>query len=277
MGKGSIVRRTVLAAGLLAVAGAAGGQRGLDIAAFRDRVAAEIRRQQPQASIVLEGGAGLQVTLPGEEAKTQSLDRAYGLYRDEPNRLEELVGVYARSFMPVPVSLQSLRVLVRKEASNPPPGPQGDRGLVRPIAGGLIAIVAVDGPDAYEFLRSSMLRRRLKLDDAAIWARAMSNTRALIPFKPQPLVAGQPARLQSGNGVASSLLADDAFWNAPAMTAKGPVVVAAPGRDEIYILLASDTAMIARTRQALAGVANDTETLFARLLVRRAGRWEVLP
>lgn len=269
-------------AGLLAVlvlvasAGPALAQQALTLIEFRDRVAAEVRRQQPQASIALLGQVGLRVTLPGEEPKDQSMERAYSLYRDDPGRLSELVASYGRSFVPAPITPQSLRVLVRTDRANPPPGPAGDRGLVRPIAGGLLAIVAVDGPDSYEFLRASVLRSRLKLDDAAIWTRALANTRAAIPFRPQKLVAGQPARL-AHDGLSSSLLADDTFWNAPAMTAQGPVVVAAPGRDEIYLMLASDQRMVAAVRQQLAGVADDPDTLFPRLLVRRNGRWEVMP
>lgn len=269
-------------AGLLAVlilvasAGPALAQKALTLIEFRDRVAAEVRRQQPQASIAPLGQVGLRVTLPGEEPKDQSMERAYSLYRDDPGRLSELVASYGRSFLPAPITPQSLRVLVRTDRANPPPGPAGDRGLVRPIAGGLLAIVAVDGPDSYEFLRASVLRSRLKLDDAAIWTRALANTRAAIPFRPQKLVAGQPARL-AHDGLSSSLLADDAFWNAPAMTAQGPIVVAAPGRDEIYLMLASDQRMVAAVRQQLAGVADDPDTLFPKLLVRRNGRWEVMP
>jgi hypothetical protein len=263
---------------LLASAGTAAAQPLLDLVGFRDRVAAEVRRQQPDAVIVLLGRVGLRVAVPPGEPKDQSLERAYALYRQEPGRLDELVGVYSRSFLPTPITPQSLRVLVRTEAANPPAGPGGaaDRGLVRPIAGGLVAIVAVDGPDAFEFLRASILRSRLKLDDAAIWARAQANTRAVIPFKPQKLVPGQPARL-AGEGLASSVIADDAFWNAPAMTAQGPLVVAAPGRDEIFILLASDRRMVEAVRGELAKVADDPDTLFGKLLVRRGGRWEVLP
>lgn len=263
---------------LIASAGIAAAQPLIDLVTFRDRVAAEIRRQQPDATIVLLGRVGLRVGVPPEEPKDQSLERAYSLYRQEPHRLDELVGIYSRSFLPAPVTPQALRVLVRTDAANPEPGPGGpaDRGLVRPIAGGLIAIVAVDGPDAYEFLRASVLRSRLKLDDAAIWTRAQANTRAIIPFKPQRLVPGQPARL-AGEGLSSSLIADDAFWNAPAMTAQGPLVVAAPGRDEIFILLASDRRMVEAVRGELAKVAGDADTLFGKLLIRRGGRWEVLP
>lgn len=277
MGKRRLVRGVLLAMALwLGSVAAAWAQAPIDLTAFRDRVAAEIRKQQPQASIVLLGRVGLRVTLPGEEPKDQSLERAYALYRDDPGRLDELVGVYSRSFLPTPITPQSLRVLVRTDRANPPPGPAGDRGLVRPIAGGLLAIVAVDGPDSFEFLRTSVLRSRLKMDDAAIWSRAMANTRAAVPFQPQKLVPGQPARL-AHEGLSSSLLADDAFWNAPAMTAQGPIVVAAPGRDEIFLMLARDQQMVAAVRQELARVADDPDTLFPRLLIRRNGRWEVLP
>ena len=261
---------------LLASAGSAAAQKPLTLIEFRDRVAAEVRRQQPQASVVLLGQTGLRVAEPGDEPKDQSMERGYSLYRDDPSRLSALVASYGRSFIPAPIMAQSLRVLVRSDRSNPPPGPAGDRGLVRPIAGGLLALVAVDGPDSYEILRVSVLRSRLKLDDAAIWTRALANTRALIPFKPQKLVPGQPARL-SHEGIASTILADDAFWNAPAMAAQGPIVVAAPSRDEIFLMLASDQRMVAAIRQELARVADDPDTLFPRLLVRRNGRWEVLP
>jgi hypothetical protein len=204
------------------------------------------------------------------------MERGYGLYRQEPERLDEFVQSYARSFLPVPLRADALRVLVRTDASNPAAeGPSGDRGLTRPIAGGLIAIVAVDGPDAFEFPRGSRLRSGLKLDDAAIWSRALANTRALASFEPRPLKPGQPAGLETGRGLASSVLVDEAFWTSPVMVAQGPVVVALAGRDEIYLARISDTGLVDALRGELAR--NAGTVLFPKLLVRRNGRWEVLP
>ncbi len=278
MGKGQVVRRTLLTAALAAVAASAEAQSLLDLVGFRDLVAAEVRRQQPDAKIILLGRTGLRVVPPGEEPKDQSMERAYALYRDDPRRLDELVRSYGRSFIPAPITAQSLRVLVRQERANPPPGPAGpaDRGLVRPIAGGLLAIVAIDGPDSFEFLRGSVLRGRLKMDDAAIWAAALANTHAQIPYAPRQLPRGQPAGLESGKGLSSSLLVDEAFWNSRTMASQGPIVVALPQRDEIYLALLSDAAAVTSLRGALASVAGDPNTLFPKLLVRRAGRWEVL-
>lgn len=277
MGKRQGARRLVLAVAIwLGFVSAAAAQATLDLLEFRDRVAAEIRRELPEAKIVLLGQVGLRVILPGESPKDQSMERAYDIYRQEPGRLAELVQAYARSFRPIPVTAAGLRVLVRTDASNPPPeGAAGDRGLTRPIAGGLIAIVAMDGPDAFEFPRGSRLRSGLKMDEAAIWTRALANTRRLIPFEPRPLKAGEPVSLESGKDLSSSLLVDDAFWNSRVMTAQGPVVVALAGRDEIYLALLSDTPIVAAYRNALAEAAGDA--LFPRLLVRRGGRWEVLP
>ena len=277
MGKGRIARRMLIGSTLwLGFTGRAMAQPLIDLPAFRDRVAAEVRRQQPEAKLILLGRVGLRVVLPGQPPKDQSLERAYELYRAEPQRLDELVQSYARSFQPIAITPASLRVLVRTDAANPPPeGPDGNRGLTRPIAGGLIAIVALDGPDAFEFPRAARLREGLKMDDAAIWSRALANTRAEIPFAPRRLKTGEPVGIESGKGLASSLLLDDAFWNAPTMTSQGPIAVALAGRDEIYLALASDGQVVTALRGELAR--NADSVLFPKLLVRRNSRWEVLP
>lgn len=279
MGKGRILRGWMLALVLwLGSAAAAGAQPLIDLVEFRDRVAAEVRRDQPDAKIVLLGRVGLRVILPGAPPKDQSMERPYALYREEPHRLAEFVSSYARSFRPIPVTAESLRVLVRTDASNPPPEPGDDgRGLTRQIAGGLLAIVAIDGPDAFEFPRASRLRASLRMDDAAIWARALSNTRDAIPYEPRQLIAGQPAGLESGKGLSSSLVVDEAFWNSRIMTAQGPIVVALAGRDEIYLAPLGDKAMVDAFRDGLAQGAREGGVLYPQLLVRRNARWEVLP
>lgn len=264
---------------LLGLAGQAAAQAMLSGPQFRERIVAQVKREQPQARVELVGDLDVRVTVPGEEPMIQSFARPYGIYRNEPERLGEIVRTMGASFQPVAVTPAALLVLVRSSASNPPPGPGGpaDRGLVRPIAGDLVALVAVDAPDAYKFLRASILRGKLKLDDAAIWARALANTRAAIAIEPRTVRAGQPVEVSTGKGLASSLLADDAFWAAKTVAASGPVVVAAVGRDELYLSPLSDGRAVAALRQGLADVANDPDTLSPRLLVRRNGRWEILP
>jgi len=280
MGKASWLARAVLALVILfGSAGVVAAQAGLGKQAFRERIVAQVMRQQPSARVDLVGDLDVRVTVPGEEPMIQSFVRPYAIYQQEPARLGELVRTMAASFQPVGVTPDALLVLVRTGASNPPPGPGGpaDRGLVRPIAGGLVAIVAVDAPDTYKFLRGSILRSKLKMDDAAIWARAQANTSAAIGIAPRTVPAGQPVEISTGKGLSSSLLADDAFWNAKAVAASGPVVVAAVGRDQLYLTPLSNTPGVQALKQGLADAGNDPEILSSRLLVRRNGRWEILP
>ena len=278
MGKGSWIRGLAVAVAIaVGWAGSGAAQALLTKDQFRERVVQEVLRAQPGAKVERQGAFGLSATLPGEEPKAQSLERGYVFYQGEPARLDEYVRNLSAAYAPTRVTPESLLILVRSSASNPPPGPGGDRAIVRPIAGDLIALVAVDTPESYEFLRASILRRRLKLDDAAIWARAQANTRAALPFQPRPLKPGQPALIESGKGLASSLLADDAFWDAPVMTAGGPVAVAALARDNLYVTPLSDTKMVQALKTMIAKVADDPNTLAPRLLVRRNRHWEVLP
>lgn len=280
MGKGAWVLRALLALAIgLASAGGAAAQAGLSKQAFRERIVAQVKREQPAAKVELVGDLDVRVTVPGDEPMIQSFVRPYGIYQAEPQRLAEIVGAMSASFRPVAVTPEALLVLVRSSASNPPPGPGGsaDRGLTRPIAGDLIALVAVDAPDTYKFLRGSILRSKLKLDDAAIWARAQANTRTAAAIAPRTVRPGPPVEISTGKGLAASLLADEAFWTSKPVAASGPVVVAAVGRDELYLSPLSDARAVAALKQGLADVANEPETLSARLLVRRNGRWEILP
>ena len=280
MGKGSWIARLALALVIVTASVAcSGAESQLTKKQYRERVAQEIARQYPGSRIEMMGGDSLAVAIPGEAPMTQSLARSYEFYRDEPARLDEYVRAESAAFAPVRVSPETLLVLVRSKASNPPPGPGGpaDRGLARPIAGELIAIVAVDAPDTYKFLTGSELRAKLKMDDAAIWTRALANTHAKVPYDPRPLNPGRPAEISAGNGLASSLLVNDAFWDSESLTAAGPVVVAAMARDNLYIAPLSDTKMVQALREMMAKVADDPNTLSSRLLVRRQGHWELLP
>jgi hypothetical protein len=272
MGKGSWIVRLALALAIVTGAAACGvSEQPLTKAQYRERVAQEIARQFPGSRIKRMGEASLIVTVPGERPTTQSLERSYAFYQDEPARLAEYVRGESAAFAPVKITPNALLVLVRPSASNP----QG-RGLVRPIAGDLIAIVAVDAPKAYQLLQGGELRAKLKMDDAAIWARALANTSAQIPYAPRPLKPGRPAEISAGNGLASSLLANDAFWDSEPLTKAGPVVVAAMARDNLYLAPLSDTKMVEALRKMMAKVADDPNTLSPDLLVRRNGHWEVL-
>jgi hypothetical protein len=276
MGRALALAAITAAAALLISAGWAHAAPAADLQEFRVLVAQQIRAKYPGARIVLIERDGLSVTLPGEEPKDQSLARAYAFYRDDPAMLDDVVRDVVKSFAPIPITSESLVVLVR--STDALPGrmlPEG--ALTRPLVGKLIAIVALDGPDAYDFVKADRLRRALRLDDEAIWSRAMANTRRQASFEPSEFQPGQVAELSTGRGLASSLIADDAFWDAAAMRAAGPIVVAPLARDDILLTALSNKADVDRLRRLMDSVAGDVNNLGEGLIVRRNGRWEILP
>lgn len=272
MGKG-LMRRGLLALALGFLApGASWGAAKLTMTDFRSRVAAEIHRQYPQAKIEAAGEGQLEIELPDHGGGSLRLDRAYALYQGNPRELDNLVRVLVASLAPAPpLTAEALVVLARPTAlSRAEASP-----LFRPLAGDLSLFVAVDRPDSYAIVSADELRAALKLGDAAIWTRAIANTVAKLPRNLR-LTAGQPTEISTENGLASSLLAIDAFWDSPELSRSGAVVVTPLARDVILVAPLSDTASVERLRALMKEVQGDPNGLSNDLFVRRNGRWEVL-
>ena len=220
---------------------------------------------------------GLRIMIPGREPITSSLERAYLLYEGTPSELDLIVRNSASSLDASEVipTAETLLVIVRPRAYVTSRAGEPAQ-LTRPLAGDMAAIVALDLPDSYAMPAAAKLREALKLDDGAIWARALANTKARIPFPPRELAKGRIAEIQSGKGLASSLLLDDAFWDSPELTRNGPIVVAPFARDDLLVALLSDTESVARLRKLMADVRDDPNGLTNDVIVRRNGQWEVL-
>jgi hypothetical protein len=148
-----------------------------------------------------------------------------------------------------------------------------DRGLAYHLPGGLIATVAVDLPDRYEFATAEQLRHDLGVDDEAIWDRAFTNLIervGLTPPKPKP---GYLIGLKTDNGLASSLLVLDEYWTHPNLADLGDLVVAPVERDELVVVPHSDPLMVKALRNLVARRDN-SQFLSGQLLLRRNGVWE---
>jgi hypothetical protein len=277
MGKGSVDRLAVICVVALAIAFSAGCSRAdalLSVTQFRERVAAEIKRQHPDADIELVSPVVIGVTLPGQHQAEAFVGDAYGIYRMHPDRLDELVrdsaGLIGNG--PERASAKSLVVLVQ-----PAEVTQGfgrEERLVRPIAGDLVAVVVYDTPAKWVYAPAAELRSQLGMDDETIWRTATANTRVRAGITPQPLRPNEPVDVITGVEVASSLIADDEFWQMPELTAQGPVVVAALQQDEIYIVPLTAKGIVDKLRQVMK--ADDPRPFSRTLLLRRNGRWEVL-
>jgi hypothetical protein len=272
MGKASWLA-WVIGAVVAIAAGAAVAQAHLTIVQFRDQAVARIKADQPGAKIAILGDNRFRIEVPGGEPMTSVLDRAYAVYQGNPGQLADILKGLSGSVRAqrAPAKLSSIILLVRPDEFNP----RKDM-LKRPLAGGMSILVAQDEPDSFEFPSRDQLRVELKLDDQAIWRQALANTRARIRIAPRRQSPGHIAHLSTGGYFASSVLADDGFWNSPELTADGPVVVAVLARDDLFLAPLSNTGMVAALRKMMAKVHDDPNGLTNDLIVRRNGRWETL-
>jgi hypothetical protein len=252
----------------------------ISFAEFRGRIADEIRRRYPGVRVDDVGEDGLETWFPDcDEPGFLNLARNHAAYCEGRNDLAWLIEHNAKSAgtRGLEATPEALLILVRPDAFNPEPGRGGelDRGLVRPLVEGLIAIVAVDAPEAYTYAYASELRRVLKMSDAEIWQRALANTRSRIGYEAVPLEVGKIGEIVTGIGLASSLLADDEIWDGPEMTAQGPLLVAPIERDRLVISPVNDKVVANGLRNWHAGNRRNSEWLTDILIVRRLGRWEL--
>lgn len=266
---------------LLALGGCARANspdRILTPAQFEDQVVEEIQKQFPSSKVTRVSDSELRVEGAGVSSGTLHLERAYGLYEGTPAELPNIVRTTAKSIAPIEAAkAEALLVLVRPGAYATDPESPAKGALNRPMVGNLTSLVAVDRPDKYDFLPASNLRSDLKMDDAAIWSVALENTRRRLNLKPKPLPLGQPYEINTGQDLAASLLVFDEYWNSPELSSRGPLVVAVFARDILYVAPLSDGASVERLRKLMAAVRDDPNGLANDLLVRRNGRWELLP
>jgi hypothetical protein len=273
-----------VAVAIVNVSWCARAETPMSMAAFRDAYAAEIVHRRPDAKVAAVAPDQLSVTLAGGVQLTAVLDNAYTHYRDQPSQLRSVLDSYVsatlESATPPTYTAAQLLVLVRpvsyaqaQAAMEAAPGPL----LTRPIAGDLVAIVAVDEPTTYQFIPASTLRAQLKMEDAAIWARALANTRRKLPAVPGGDNPDTAVTLATGLGLAASLLAEPDYWDTPALQVGGPPVVAPVAKDIVFLGHLGDAKLVRAMRKAAAASGDDPDGLSDQLFVRRNGAWEVLP
>ena len=262
----------------------------MSIADFRDAYAAAIRRAHPDAQVKAVADDELEVTLAGGNGEHDVfVDNAYNFYRADPTQLDAILARYVAAAeeaqRPETDDPSQLVVLVRPRSylERVTRLQQGSRHrgvtapLTRPIAGDLLAFVAIDHPNTYDFPPADRLRAELKMDDDAIWTRALANTAKHLPGLPRPSRTKAIATLMSGDGLGSSLLAEPDIWDAPTQQKGGAPVVAPVAKDMVLLVHADDAEGVAVLRQLAAKDAGDPDGLTQQLFVRRNGAWEVLP
>jgi ketosteroid isomerase-like protein len=265
---------------IVAAGGCARAARPMSMASFRDAYVAEVRAEQPSASMKVVADDVVEVTKPDQQTFTAYLDNAYAFYRQEPGQLRSILKHYVGELLAArgdtAFTAEQLRVLVRPASYLSITA--ADKPLLsRPVAGDLIVIVAVDEPTKYLYPPAAQLRATLKLGDDAIWTRALGNTARKLPGIPAQDGKKSIAALTTGEGLAASLLAEPGYWDTPALKVGGPPVVAPVAKDMVFLTHLGDASGVAAVRKMAAESVNDPEGLTDQLFVRRNGAWEVLP
>ena len=243
----------------------------LSLEAFRGRVIEELRRRRPELQVDGVGDAELHVLGGGQS----NLARGYAYYREYPRDLDVVVGqvVDLVLFEPEPAKPEELIVLVRPASFRAGEEGEADSGLARSLAGGLIALVAVDLPQNYRFPKRSELQQELGMDEAAMWERATKNLRARVPTTPPEFRPGHVMGMTTDTGLASSLLVLDDYWAHPALAKLGDLVVAPLERDELVVAPLNEPLSVKALRNIVAR-RDGAGFLCDRLLLRRNGAWE---
>lgn len=271
----------------IALVGACGGGGGraqaatpMSMRAFRDAYVAEVRNDIPGATVKVTADDVIEVTDRRGKVSTAFLDNAYAHYREDPGSLGAILKRYVGEVLAAgdgpPFTADELRVMVRPASYLSLTAPD-KAPLHRPLAGDLVAIVAIDQPTRYLYPPEYELRAKLQLSNEALWARALKNTARKLPGVPPD--GGKKAidALTTGEGLAASLLAEPGYWDTPALQVGGPPVVAPVGKDMVLLVHLGDPGGVAALRKIAAKSADDPDGLSTQLFVRRSGVWEVLP
>jgi hypothetical protein len=261
---------------LLAACGPVGGT--LSPREFRDAYAKVIARDVPNVTVAPLGDDMVEVRHKDGGVARARIDNAYAAYRANPAALDEILQRYAgivASSMAADDSIvaKDLVVLVRPSTYVPsgsdPDGKPQEPPLTRPLAEGLLQFVAVDRADSFMVPPADALREELKMDHAAIWARALANTEAKVKG---PAPSAQTVVVSTGEGLAVSLMAQEAYWDAPAMQAGGAPVVSPVGRDELVIVHQGAPEVVDALKRS-AGQDQREDLVSNHVFVRRGGKW----
>jgi hypothetical protein len=247
----------------------------LDLQDFRECVVAAIRKRHPNAEVDQFGDDGVWITPEKDSgAFTLNVARFHALYCREPRDLERLITQLADTpWRHQPSTTRKpLRLLVRPDTYLTEASTDEGRQICRHIAGALWAIVAVDEGDAISFPSAMMLRADLGMDDAAIWEKALANTRRQLG----PLQLPSEKSVQvfiAKDGYASSYLADDELWRR--LDEEAPDgLLAVPLETNVFCVFGSFSPDAAYALPDLLAVSEaSADHLSSVALTRRNDRW----
>jgi len=253
-------------------------------AAFTEYVASQLRRETGGAAVSVKGP--LTLALGGIQAH---LDRIFTFCRsNQPGCSREIsnyVTVTAQIYKgrSAPPSKDAVRVVVRRQAyvaASQAALPTGAPKLpLRPLAGGLVILPAIDTPRAIGLLTEKDMQALGLSADGAFRLGVANLSHRLKPLMDvAPAVRpGQIGHI-SGDVYNSSRLAMLESWSALAKAQDGKLIVAAPATDTV-LYIGDDTPIAIDALRTLANTvsARAPNPLSSELLRWTPRRWEAVP
>jgi hypothetical protein len=245
---------------------------------FREQVIEVLLLEHPTAAVQRRNRDEIEVGWERrlDEPLTFSVSQAYGWYLKKPAMLIDAIREIATYILisSVTPTLHALAVLVRS-AEYGPEGEPMNAHLRREIVDGLFGVVVIDNLYGYQHLTRRSLGDEFGLDEASLWDRALENTVVRLEIKEVPLERGVPTTLLRGDGLATSLLLADTFWDPPRQVET--LVAAAVAPNKLVVAPERDSKSLRKLRQLMERDPLSADWRhFKGLLARRQGRWEVL-
>jgi uncharacterized protein YtpQ (UPF0354 family) len=252
--------------------------------AFTELVAEEIRRVLQGAKVSVEGALKLRMSAP----RTAQL----GLYnvwqscRDTPRYREAAVRHYLDAIQHHLANIDEAggapdrtRVVpLIKDASYLADIKVRTAGRFKPLAehlaGDIWIVYALDQPKGMKILTADQAKP-LARTPAELRGLAVTNLRRILKGV-QSRGDGTVIMLTAGGSYEASLLLLDELWSKQARVVDGDVVASVPNRDVLLFTGSRSAAGIAKICEMMARAGERQYAISRTLLVRRAGRWQVL-
>lgn len=230
---------------------------------FRDRFIEAAQSANAAAEVRVTGVENVEITVPGEGTGTVYTGNAYGWYREEPERRDHFIGILVRGSVlgdPMPeASLENLVAVIR-------PAEYADDGLLsRPFAGELVAIVALDSPEAIGYPDWASLSS-LAANEEAVWTAALANAERLRGDLEVTSTHDGLVIVNSAQGVASSMLLDGSLEGIDEVVALGPRPAVMIGKSNLALCDSEDVEALKALQVLWSDLPHEwvTDSIFAR-------------
>lgn len=257
----------------------------LEPAEFAVTVTQALAAAFPDASLKVQGDMQLELHRPDGRRAMFGLGNIYNLYRQEPERLGELVRRFVAAAAEscdtctarldhariVPVIkdrawLEQFRARLKQQAGGKAPDP-----LYEDLNTELVIVYAENSDNRIRYLSSA---EDIGLAGADLRRLAVDNLRRLLTKIRILKYDDMFARISAGGDYEASLLLVDEIWSGPQLKFDGEIVVAIPAKDILLVTGSKNRKGLKVVRQLAANfVQKESYALVDTLFVYRNGRF----